>query len=696
MGSTNDYCCSGGKTKTLDGFFYPKSVAIIGASNNTAKIGYQIIHNVVAGGFQGAIYPVNPKEEQIHGQKAYKSLKDIPGPVDLAIITVPAPYVIPTMLDCAAKGVKNAAIITSGFGEVGNHKDEDEIKRIADENGIAFLGPNILGLLYMPTKLNASFGPLDLLPGKIAFISQSGALAIALMGWTVMEKIGLAALCSLGNKADTDEKDLIEYFNHDPNVDVILIYMEGLKNGRAFLKTEIKKPVIVLKVGRSSRGAKAAASHTGSLAGADGVFNAVFKQMGILRADSFSEAFGWARAFSLPLPKGDNNVIITNGGGIGVTATDECEFAGLGLLEDPQWLESKFRCTMPDYGSTKNPIDITGGSGVKGYRDATRISLAEDKIDGILVLYCETAVTNPLEIAQAVYEEYEASGKKKPISLAMVGGERSRAALQFLNERKVPAFGEVKEAVSAFKVLGEWRRIQKRPRDGDLSYEAPRDVIAYLDGIRKEGRTILMEHEARRVLAMCGVPMPKWGFARSLDEAKTQAQGMYPLAMKIASPDIVHKSDVGGVVLNIRTKEELETRYNDMLARIKKAQPDADLLGVNLIQMLSGIECIVGMSRDPQFGPVVMFGLGGVFVEALKDVSFRAAPFGPAEAERLISEIKAKKILDGFRGMRADKAGIIKTLCAIQKLSSVVKEVDINPLITNEDGTFAADARIVL
>lgn len=684
------------KAKSLVGFFNPKSVAVVGASNNTAKIGYQIIHNIIEGGFKGEVYPINPKEDEIHGKKAYKSLKDVPGSIDLAVITVPAPHVIATMVDCAAKGVTNATIITSGFGEVGNHKDEDEIKRIADEAGIAFLGPNILGSLYVPTNLNASFGPKDIMPGKIAFISQSGALAIALMGWTVMEKIGLATLCSLGNKADIGEKELIEYFNDDPNVDVILIYMEGLKDGADFLKTKIKKPVIVLKVGRSSRGAKAAASHTGSLAGSDGVFEAVYKQMGILRAESFSEAFGWARAFSLPMPKGDNNLIITNGGGIGVATTDECEFADIGLLEDPQWLESKFRCTMPDFGSTKNPVDITGQGGVKGYRDAVKIAFSEDKIDGVLVLYCETAVTDPLDIARAVVEEFEAVGRNKPVAVAMVGGERSRQALQLLNEKKIPAFMEVGDAVSAFKVLKQWKTYRGREVEAADHGKPPQEVIAYIDGIRGEGRDVLMEHEARKVLQMCGVPMPKWAFARSLDEAIKQAEGMYPLAMKIASPEIVHKTEVGGVVINIKSKEELEEKYNAMMARIKEKKPNAQLLGVNLIQMVSGIECIVGMSQDPQFGPVVMFGLGGVFVEALKDVAFRVAPFGPQEAARLMDDIKSKKILQGFRGMQADRDGLIKTLCAVQKLANVVKEIDINPLITNSNGTFAVDARIIL
>ncbi len=682
--------------KDLKGFFTPRSVAIIGASNNSSKIGFQITNNVVKGGFEGEIYPINPKEDVILGKKAYKSVKDVPGSIDLAIITIPSNFVIPTMQECADKGIKAVAIITSGFAEVGNTADELKIKEIADKNGMAFIGPNILGLLYAPTKLNATFGPTDITPGKIAFISQSGALAIALMGWTVMEKIGLATLVSLGNKADVDEKALIEYFNSDPNVDVVLIYMEGLKNGREFLTTKVKKPVIVLKVGRSKRGAKAAASHTGSLAGSDGIFEAAFKQLGMLRAQNFTEAFGWARAFSLPIPEGDDTVIITNGGGIGVSTTDECESAGINLMEDPAWLEEKFRPTMPSFGSTKNPIDITGGGGVEGYRQAVRIAFNEDKIKNVIVLYCETAVTNPVEIAKAVEEEYTKSGKKKPVVVAMVGGERARDAIHHLNENNIPAYDEVKEAVSAFSVLNRYREISQRPKDNPKIEAAPKEALDIINKVKSEGRNILMEHEARQVMQLCGVPTPKWGLAKTADEAVRLAEGMYPLAMKIASVDIVHKTDVGGVIVNIKDKEELREKFNLMMQTVKVRAPKANILGVNLIEMVKGVECIVGLSQDPQFGPVVMFGLGGVFVEALKDVSFRVVPFGEIEAERLIGEIKAKKILEGFRGMKADKKSIIKTMLAIQKLASHVKEIDINPLMTSDRGSFAVDARIVI
>ena len=678
--------------------FEPKRVAIIGASPDPAKIGHQVIKNVIDGGYQGEIIPINPKAVSVLGCKAYKSLSDVPPGVDLVVIAIPATFVVAAMEECAKCKVGAVAIITSGFSEVGNFEDEKKLTKIANDNNIALLGPNIFGLVYPPSKLNASFGPKDIYPGKIAFITQSGALGIGLMGWTSMKKIGLAALVSIGNKADIDEEDLITYFNHDINVNVLLIYMEGLKDGPKFMRSKIEKPTVILKVGRSTRGAQAAASHTGSLSGSDKIYDGVFKQLGILRASTFIEAFSWARALSLPLPKGDDTLIITNGGGIGVATTDECEVQGIKILDDPAWLESKFRCTMPDFGSTKNPIDITGGAGVEGYRQALKVAFAEDRVKSIIVLYCETAVTDPMDVAKAVNDAFEAAGRNKPVVVAMVGGERTRDALVFLNEKFIPASSLVDISVSALKIVYSWAEIKNRPESKAVLEQPPAEVHQIMDAVKAEGRDILMEHEARQVMELCGVPTPKWGFARSADEAvnMADAKGIYPLAMKIASPDIVHKSDVGGVVLNIRDGKELRDRYEAMMTRIKSVMPKANLLGVNLIQMVSGIECIVGITTDPQFGSAVMFGLGGVFVEALKDVTFRVVPFDAAEAGRMVGEIKAKRILEGFRGMKADKPSIIKTLVAVQKLAPYVKEIDINPLLTNENGSYAVDARIVL
>ncbi len=684
--------------KDLNAIFKPKRVAVVGASADSKKIGHQIIKNVIEGGFQGEIIPINPKASEVLRHKAYKSLSDVPEGVDLVVIAIPQPFVIATMEECARRKVKAVAVITSGFGEVGKIQEEKKLKQIADDSNIALLGPNIFGLAYAPNKLNASFGPKDIYPGKIAFITQSGALGIGLMGWTVMKKLGLAALVNVGNKADIDEQDLIAYFNKDENVNVILMYMEGIKDGHKFLTTEIEKPTVVLKVGRSSRGAKAAASHTGSLSGSDIIYDAVFKQLGILRASTFTEAFSWARALSLPLPQGDDALIITNGGGIGVATTDECEACGIKILDDPAWLEEKFRATMPDFGSTKNPIDVTGGAGVEGYRQALKIAFSEDRIKSVIVLYCETAVTDPMDIAKAVRDAFVGAGRNKPVVVSMVGGERTRDALVYLNQHFIPASSLVDVSVSALKIVYTWADIKARSRSKAVLGIPPVEVNKIFDSVRAQARTILMEHEARQVMELCGVPTPPWAFAQSEDEAVKMADTkcLYPLAMKIASPDIVHKTDVGGVVLNIRDSQELREKFNVMMQRIKQVQPTAKLLGVNLIKMVSGIECIVGMTTDPQFGPAIMFGLGGVFVEALKDVAFRIVPFDEAEAQRLMGDIKAKKILEGFRGMKADKPSIIKTLVAIQKLAPLVKEIDINPLLTNQHGSYAVDTRIVL
>ncbi len=682
--------------KNLQGLFHPKGVAVIGASPNPDKIGYQIFYNLIEGGFKGKLFPINPKVGEILGKKAYPSVLDVPDDIDLAVVAIPAGLVKSTLEECAQKGIKNVAIITSGFGEVGKKKEEQELTDFADAKGMSLVGPNTLGIVYTPGKMNASFGPKDVLEGNIAFISQSGALAISLMGWTMMERIGLAALVSLGNKCDVDEKDLIEYFNEDDNVRVIVIYMEGIKDGARFMKTKVKKPVVILKVGRSARGAKAAASHTGSLSGSDKIYDAVFKQLGIMRADSFSEAFAWSRALSLPEPKGEEVLIITNGGGIGVAATDECERFGIPLLEDAQWLEERFRNTMPDFGSTKNPVDITGQAHGNKYSEAAAVALNEERIKSVVILYCETAVTDPMEIAQAIEAEYTQSGRKKPLVVSMVGGERSRSALHYLDEKGVPSFASVNEAVSALHSVYTWRSIRQMPKAQTEVPQAPDDVVQFIQKLKAEGREALLEHEARQVMERCGVPTPKWAFAQTLDEALKKAEGLYPLAMKITSHDILHKTDVGGVVVNIRDAQELKAKYEAMMKTVTEKMPNANVLGVNLIQMVKGIECIVGMSRDPQFGPVVMFGLGGVFVEALQDVTFRVVPFSPFEAERMLGEIKAKKILQGFRGMQAHRESIVQTLMAIQKLAPYVKEIDINPLLTCAEGSFAVDARILI
>ncbi|NTV30135.1 MAG: hypothetical protein HGA80_08660, partial [Candidatus Omnitrophica bacterium] len=499
------------KIQNLKKVFNPKTIAIVGASSEPGKVGYQILNNVIKNGYKGKIYPINKKSTEILGTPCFPSVSDVPTDIDFAVIAVPAPMVEGVLKECVRKNVKGTVIITSGFSEIGKKEEEQRLKDLADAHDIALLGPNTFGFVYTPSNLNASFGPQNVAPGKIAFVSQSGALAISLMGWTMMEKIGLASVVSLGNKADIGEKELIEYFNDDPNVGVVLIYMEGIKDGRKFMSTKIKKPVVVLKSGSSSRGAQAAASHTGSLSGSDKIYTAAFNQLGMMRAKTFTQAFAAASVLSLPVPTGDETVIITNGGGIGVSATDECENAGIKLLEDPAWLEEKFRPTMPEFGSTKNPVDVTGGGGCDSYRKAVHIGLAEDKVKALIVLYCETAVTDPVQVAKAIVEEYNAVKRNKPLVVTMVGGERSRQAIQILNENQIPAMTEVREAVGGLKSLYSWKEISSRTREKAKSAEIPAKALEIIEAIRAEGRTFLLEHESRQVLELCGVPMPKWG-----------------------------------------------------------------------------------------------------------------------------------------------------------------------------------------
>ncbi|RLF23769.1 MAG: acetyl CoA synthetase, partial [Thermoprotei archaeon] len=425
--------------------FNPRSVAIIGASRSPKKIGYEIVRNLKEYGFRGEIYPVNPQAKEILGFKCYKSVLEVPGPVDLAIISVPARIVPKVLEECGRKGVKAVAVISAGFGEIGNIELEREIVSIARKYGMRLLGPNIFGLFYAPSKLNASFGPRDVLPGNIAFISQSGALGIALMGWTILEGIGLSAIVSVGNKADVEDADLLEYFSEDPETKVILIYMEGVRNGRKFMevakKVTRKKPVIVIKAGRSEMGARAAASHTGALAGSDKIYDAAFKQSGVLRALNFEEAFDWARALSkLPPPKGENVVIITNGGGAGVLATDACEEHGLKLLRMTEDLMEKFKRYMPPFGSPKNPIDLTGQADENAYKGAILEALNDPRIHGIIALYCHTIITDPEALADAIIEAYNTAREKKPLVVNFVGGEECNRGMRKLEQAGIPTY----------------------------------------------------------------------------------------------------------------------------------------------------------------------------------------------------------------------------------------------------------------
>ncbi|MHA1740345.1 MAG: acetate--CoA ligase family protein [Candidatus Heimdallarchaeota archaeon] len=693
--------------------FRPKSIAVIGASKTPGKIGYEIMDNIITYGFKGELYPINLKETEILGRKVYKSILDVPGEVDFVILSIPAKYIPATFEECGKKGVKSAAIITSGFGEVGDHEAEQKLVEIAEKYNMPFIGPNIFGMVYAPANLNASFGPADVKPGKVAFITQSGALGIALMGWTITNKIGLSSIVSIGNKALIGESELMEgYLKDDPNTSAILLYVEGLIDGknsmRVFKEVGLKKPIIALKSGRSERGAAAAASHTGSLAGSDKIYSAAFKQSGVLRALDAAEAFDWARCITNnPRPKGDNSIIITNGGGVGVMATDACEDEGLELYNDQKKLHDAFMKPeiMPPFGSTKNPIDITGGGGEMAYKLALEEAYKMNEIDSIIVLYCQTATTNPDLLADYIIEVVNKYDQKKPFVFSGIGGEAVELMIDKLNEHDISAYDLPEKAISSLGALYRWNNfVEKEKKLGKSKpLKLPLDKIqALIDDVRADGRIQMLEHESKEIWKLIGLDVPEFALVKTPEEAVKAAEKIgYPVVMKIVSEDIIHKSDAGGVVVGPKNKEEVKAAFEKIMVNAKAYKADANIRGIFVTYMVpKGTELIVGVSRDPTFGPVIMFGLGGIYVEILKDVVFRMTPVSKDEARTMVDSIKTKELLYGARGEEPrDINGIVDTIYKISQLVDQVpdiQELDINPLFSFPDSTKAVDARITL
>jgi acetyltransferase len=693
-------------TANLERLFNPRAIAVIGASAKPGKVGHKVVYNLTENGFPNRIYPINPHAEEILGYKCYRSVLDVPEEIDLGIIAVPAAVVPQVVEECGQKGVPFLIILASGFAEVGRVREERELVEIAHRYGTRILGPNIFGVYYAPARMNATFGPTEVLPGEIALITQSGALGIALTGKTIAEEIGLSAIASVGNKADLDEVELLEFFAEDEHTKAIIIYMEGTRRGRELLRVARrvvrKKPIVVIKAGRSPKGAQAAASHTGALAGSDAVFSAAFEQAGILRASNADEAFNWARALaSLPLPRGRNTVIITNGGGIGVLATDAAEEEGLHLLDDLKLLEELFREVAPEYGSLRNPIDLTGMATPQEYQLALRAALDEERIHAITLLYSMGAEQVPREFAEAIIGEYNG---EKPLVVAMLGGAATAEAVRMLNRAGIPAYEEPEEAVGALAALYRWRGYRERPArprepKQQVDWASIREIIARA---LEEGRLQLLEPEAKEILRVLGLEVPEYRVAHSLREALAAAEELgYPVVLKIISEEIIHKTEAGGIRLNLKNREEVEGAYKAMIAAVGRSHPRAPLRGVLVTKMAEGgTEVIVGASRDPSFGPILMFGLGGIYVEVLKDVVFRVAPLSRREAREMIGRPKSAALLRGVRGEpKKDIKALAEALYRVGALAAEVEEIselDINPLrvLPEGKGCLVLDARL--
>jgi acetyltransferase len=695
----------------LDALMRPESVAIVGASSDPTKIGYTVVNNIIVGGYKGKIYPVNPKASEILGHKTYPSLQDIPGPVDAAVITVPAKLVLSVVEDAGKKGVKGLIIISSGFGEVGNKDLEAELVRKAKEYGIRILGPNIVGTLSNAEKLNASFAPLLPLVGKGALVSQSGALLIALDMATFTRKVGLEKLISIGNMSDVDFADLVEWLDKDDATSCISLYIEGFKDGRKFMEVakKTKKPVIALKAGVSAHGAAAAASHTGSLAGAAKVYGAAFQQAGVVQATDLNNLFDLSLALSLQPPMiGDNLVIITNGGGVGVLATDAAEKYDLPLKFVPKDVQDELKKHMPEFGSAKNPVDLTGMAGYDWYHDSVKFAYSHDWTQGLVILYCETAMTNPIEIAEGIKKAIVDSGiKNKPVIVSFVGGEKSEKAMQWLVANEIPAYSAPDLAVHAISALREYARMKEIVSEPEETLNNIDKALALkvIEKARDDGRDSLTEIEAKQVFTAYGLPTTITKLAKSEEEAVLLANDIgYPIVMKIVSPEILHKSDAGGVKVNIKDDVSCREAYKTILNNAKAYKSDAHIHGIAIQEMAPwGTEVILGSINDATFGPTMMFGLGGIFVEVLKDVTFRVAPVSKKSALRMIEEIRGAPILKGVRGEEPrDRIVLAETISRyahmIVDLREEVSESDANPVLVYQEGKGlkVVDARIIL
>lgn len=691
--------------------FEPRTVAVIGASHDPNKIGHKIVQNIVSNGYAGRVFPVNPKGGEILGLPVFPTIRDIPEEIDVALIVVPAKAVFQTVQECAAHGVRFVPIISSGFSEIGNLEEERRIVSCAREHGMRVLGPNIFGLYSVTPSLNATFGPREIPKGTVAIVTQSGALGVAMIGKAAAEKMGLSAIISVGNKADLDEADLLEYLVPHPQTRVILIYIEGVKNGDRLVKilkrASKEKPIIVIKAGRSQRGAIAAASHTGSLAGAAEVFDAIMRQCGVLRAESIQEAFHWCKFLvTSALPKGTESVIITNGGGIGVMATDACEKYSVELYDDLQILEQIFASVVPEFGSTNNPIDLTGQATAEHYDRALEAARSSEQIHAVLALYCETALFDTVSFAPMIERNFRAfQAQNKPVVFSALGGVQIETLTKTLRHQGVPIFSDVTEAVSCLGALYAHYRYRRKSEEALESLKIDQDSLTrVLEGARRERRAFLLAHAAHQLLRIAGIPVPKSAIARTVDEAVRFSDEIgYPVVLKVVSRDILHKSDVGGVVLDLDNAQEVVDAYGAILHNCRVHKPDAIIDGIEVSQQMpTGTQIIIGARQDPSFGPIVMAGLGGIYVEVMKDIAFRALPIGRQEALDMLKELRSYPLLLGVRGEeKRDIDAVIDVLLRVGALllaSEQISDIEINPLIVFEHGrgSIAVDARVLL
>ena len=692
----------------------PDSIAVIGAAREPHKMGHQIVKNLIAGGFpEERIFPVNPNAHQILGLRCYPSVRDIPHDVQMAIIAVPAKLVLQVVGECGDKRVKAVAVIAGGFKEAGNAQEEEEIVEICKQAGMRLLGPNIVGIADTVKKVNATFVESPPIKGDIGFVSQSGALAMVVAEWTRQRDIGLSDLVSIGNRADVNETDMIQFFGEDKHTSVIALYIEGVLDGQRFIQVaknvSKSKPIVALKAGKASRTAAAILSHTGSLAGSEAAYEAAFKQSGITRAPTIAELFDWASALTmLPLPKGEETVILTNGGGAGIMATDAAEAFNVNLMSLSSELAERIRKFMPPFGSVLNPIDLTGMARVEDYEGAIQTLLSDEKVKNIIVVYCDTPITDPVEVANAIIRVSRSSPVRKPIVTNFIGGEECITGMRRLIRHGIPAYATPEEAVASLGQLLDRFRFLNRSDQEWAGIKADRKKAgSVIDTVRQEGRRVLMPSEAATVAAAYGIPTPNRAVVSNPAAAAEKAERFgYPVVLEVESPDVVHKVDVGGIRMNLASKSQVRKAFDEIRKSVSAKVRGADIRGIAVRKMLpQGRELFVGMHRDNTFGPLVSFGSGGTLVELYKDVSFRVAPLTATDAEGMMKETKAYDLIKGMRGQEpGDFNAVVDTIMRVAKLSedfTEITDIDINPLFlygaTDKPGPLlAADVKIMI
>ena len=698
---------------SLTAFFNPNSVAVIGASTNPQKLGYSVLENLIEGGYakKGKIYPINLTAEEILGVPAFPTVQDVPDPIDLAVIVIPYPLVPDALRTCGEKGIQAVIVISAGFREAGREGLERELEliEIAKQYEIRLIGPNCLGVIDTFTPLNASFSAGTPPSGPMAFMSQSGALGTAVLDISLAGRLGLSKFVSLGNKADVDEIDLLNAWCDDPHTKVIMIYSEGMANGQEFIKTarmvSAKKPIVAIKSGVTQSGSRAVSSHTGSLAGSEQAYHAAFNQAGVLRAETMQSLFDTALALGYqPLLQGDRIAIITNAGGPGILATDALERSGLSLARFENETISSLGQFLPDAASAANPVDVLGDARADRYRFALETVVADPNVDGLLVVLTPQAMTE-IEATAVAVGDFSKSFDK-PILTSFMGEAQVESGIDLLENFGVPNYPFPERAALAFKAMSDYQKVLNQPTPEYVKFEIDRrTTLEVLESVRAQDRLTIGDSEARQILTAYGLQIPKSEIAATPEEAIDLAREIgFPVVLKIASPDILHKTDVGGVKTDLNNAEDVRDAFELMVYRAQRYLPQAHLWGCLVQEMVpaGGQEVLVGMNRDPQFGPLVTFGLGGIYVETLKDVTFRVAPISVQDAKLMLREIRAHAILDGVRGKPPlDKDAIVDAILRIAQLVQdfpEIVELDINPLMVypQDQGAIAIDMRLVL